>query len=105
LQSESIENALVTSFFLLTLNGTTMMTLQLAFVLGGLEILFGSLFGCIGLFGTVLWIWMLIDCATKETDQGNTKLIWILIIVFTHVLGALLYLLIRRPQGVRELGR
>jgi hypothetical protein len=80
------------------------MILQLGFVLGGLEILFGSIFGCIGLFGTVLWIWMLIDCATKETDQGNTKLIWILIIVFTHVLGALLYLLIRRPQRVRELG-
>src|SRR4051812_30811222 len=64
---------------------TAIMILQLGFVLGGLEILFGSLFGCIGLFGTVLWIWMLIDCATKETDQGNTKLIWILIIVFTHV--------------------
>ncbi|HEY0456305.1 MAG TPA: PLDc N-terminal domain-containing protein [Verrucomicrobiae bacterium] len=71
------------------------------FGLGSVVMLF---FGCFGLLGTVLWIWMLIDCATKETDQGNTKLVWILVIIFTHLLGALLYLLIRRPARIRELG-
>jgi hypothetical protein len=48
---------------------------------------------------------VLVDCATKETDQGNTKIVWILIIVFTHWLGALIYLLARRPQRLKELGR
>lgn len=59
----------------------------------------------IGTAGTVLWIWMLIDCVTKESDQGNTKIVWVLVIALTHVLGALIYLIVRRPQRKRELGR
>ena len=48
---------------------------------------------------------MLIDCATKETDRDNTKLVWILIIIFTHWIGALIYLLVRRPKRIAELGQ
>ncbi len=45
------------------------------------------------------WIWMLVDCATKETDEGNTKLVWILIILFVPF-GALIYLFVRKlPRG------
>ena len=54
---------------------------------------------------TALWIWALVDCATKEPDTGNTKLIWILIIVFTHIIGAILYFAVRRPERKRELAR
>jgi hypothetical protein len=57
-----------------------------------------------GLGGTILWIWMLVDCATKEPSEGNEKVVWILVIVLTHWLGALLYLLIRRPQRVARYG-
>jgi len=60
----------------------------------------------LGIGGTILWIWMLVDCATKEPgDRGNEKIVWILIIVFTHWIGALIYLLARRPQRIREFGR
>ncbi len=31
------------------------------------------------LLGGAFWIWMLVDCATKEPDFGNSKLVWILI--------------------------
>jgi hypothetical protein len=41
---------------------------------------------------------MLVDCATKESDEGNTKIVWILIIVFTHIIGAVVYYFVRRPQ-------
>jgi hypothetical protein len=58
----------------------------------------------VGLAFFAFWLWMLIDCATKESSQGNDKLIWILIIVFTHWIGALIYFLVRRPQRKRELG-
>jgi len=68
-------------------------------------VLFFGAFFVLGLGGTVLWIWMLIDCATKEPSEGNDKLIWILVIVFTHLIGALIYLLVRRPQRIREFGR
>jgi heme/copper-type cytochrome/quinol oxidase subunit 2 len=48
---------------------------------------------------------MLIDCATKEPSEGNDKLIWIIIIVFTHVLGALVYFVIRRPKRIQDYGK
>jgi hypothetical protein len=55
--------------------------------------------------GTGFWIVMLIECATKEADTGNTKVVWIVILVFTHLIGALLYFFVRRPERMRELGR
>lgn len=58
----------------------------------------------VGLALLIFWVWMLVDCATKEPSQGNDKIVWILIIVFTHWIGALIYFLVRRPQRKRELG-
>lgn len=53
----------------------------------------------------VLWIWMLIDVLIHETDESNMRLLWTLVIIFTHWLGALIYLLVRRPERIRKLGR
>jgi hypothetical protein len=64
---------------------------------------FGLLVG-MALLAMGFWIWMLIDCATKESSAGNDKLIWVLIILFTHLLGAFLYCVIRRPRRKAELG-
>ena len=60
--------------------------------------------GVVALVGLAFWIWMLVDCATKESGQGNDKIIWILVIVLTGWLGALIYFFVRRPQRRRELG-
>ncbi len=49
------------------------------------------------LFGTLFWVWMLIDCVTNESNIGNDKLIWVIIILFTNLMGALLYYFVRRP--------
>ena len=57
-----------------------------------------------GVLGTVFWVWMLVDCAVKEPSEGNDKVVWVIIIALTHWLGALLYLLIRRPQRIRAHG-
>lgn len=59
----------------------------------------------LGIGGTILWVWMLIDCATNEPSEGNDKIIWILVIVLTHWIGALIYLLARRPERVRKFGK
>jgi len=49
------------------------------------------------------WIWMLIDCATQEPDTGNDKLVWIIIVVFTQVVGAAIYYFVRRrPRLLAE---
>jgi membrane-associated phospholipid phosphatase len=57
------------------------------------------------LIGTAFWVWMLIECATKEPDQGNTRLIWVLIILFANFLGAAIYYFVRRPQRWAEIHR
>ena len=57
------------------------------------------------LLGTIFWIWMIVDCATKEPAQSNDKIVWILVIIFTHWVGALIYFLVRRPERIREHGR
>ncbi len=62
-------------------------------------------FGMIGLAGTALWIWMLVEVLTRETDQGNNRLIWALVIIFTHWIGALIYLFVRRRDRIRQLGK
>ncbi len=53
----------------------------------------------IGLFA--LWIWMLIDCATRE-PEGSEKIVWILVIIFLHGLGALIYLFARKLPRDRQ---
>jgi len=58
----------------------------------------------IAIGGTVLWVWMLVDCVTKEPSEGNDKLIWLLVIVLTHLIGALIYLFARRPERMRLYG-
>lgn len=58
----------------------------------------------LGLMAFAFWVWMLVECATKEASTGNDKLIWVLVLLFTHLLGALLYFFIRRPRRKIELG-
>jgi hypothetical protein len=51
-------------------------------------------FGILGLLATAFWIWMIIDCATHERSSTE-KIVWIIVIVFTHFIGALIYFLVR----------
>ena len=45
---------------------------------------------------------ILVDCATKEPDEGNSKVVWTIIIVLTHLVGAAIYFFVRRPQRRAE---
>ena len=69
-----------------------------------LQVIFQVVFIALVLGASVLWIFMIIECATKERASGNEKLIWILIIIFTGWIGALIYYFVRRPQRISELG-
>ncbi len=59
----------------------------------------------LGLAGTVFWVWMLIDCVTKEPSTTDNRLAWALVIAFTHLIGAFAYLFVRRPERVRLYGQ
>ena len=65
----------------------------------------GPASGILGLGAFVLWVWVLIDCVTKESDEGNHRLIWGLVVGFTYVVGAVIYLIVRRPQRIKTLGK
>ena len=67
-------------------------------ILGGLLCILPFLI--VGLLGTVFWLWMLIDCLANE-PSGNDKILWTVVILLTHLLGAILYYFIRRPQRMR----
>ncbi|MBI4150984.1 PLDc N-terminal domain-containing protein [Candidatus Woesearchaeota archaeon] len=56
----------------------------LPFVMMGVVFLFLTI-------GTVFWVWMLIDCVQRKFKKDNDRVIWVLIIVFLHWIGALVY--------------
>ena len=49
-------------------------------------------------------LWGLIDCATNEPEPKE-RTNWILIIVFTNIFGAILYLIFRRPLRKKKYGK
>lgn len=55
--------------------------------------------------GIVLWIWTLLDCIKNEPDQGNERIIWVVVIAVAQLVGAIIYLVARRPVRKRLLGR
>lgn len=57
------------------------------------------------LAGFIFWVWVIVDCATKEPSEGNDRIVWILIILFTHIIGALIYYFVRRPERIKKYGR
>lgn len=61
--------------------------------------------GLCSLLLLAFYFFVLVDCAKNESEEGNTKVVWILIILFTAPLGGLIYYLIRRPERISMLGR
>ena len=53
---------------------------------------FACIIGLIALFREPnLWTWMIVDCATNEPSEGNDKVMWLVIIVLTHLIGAAIH--------------
>jgi len=53
----------------------------------------------LGILGTVVWVWMLVDCAKREFKNENDKLLWILVIVLASTVGAIVYyFVVKREQ-------
>jgi Phospholipase_D-nuclease N-terminal len=62
-------------------------------------------FMLLSIAGTVFWIWMLIDCLTKEPSEGNDKIIWVLVMIFLPAIGSIVYYFIRRPERIQQTGQ
>ena len=58
-----------------------------------------------GLLFTAFWIWMLIHAVTNNALSDGEKIAWVLVILFLHFLGGLIYFFVGRPKasGARAL--
>lgn len=66
---------------------------------------FLAVFGVIAvlaLVSTIVWVWTLVDVLRRPDQQyaaaGQTKVVWLIVVFFGHVIGVLLWLLVARPQ-------
>jgi hypothetical protein len=67
------------------------------FIISGvLGILFALIGFALAVFVFVFWIWMLVDCIKNPALGSTEKVVWVLVIIFLHALGALIYLLVGR---------
>ncbi len=69
---------------------------------GGAEALFLLFFLVVAVLGTVAWIWALVDAIRVPEEsmfRAGNRLIWVLVIVFGHLLGAIAYLAIGHPDA------
>ena len=67
-----------------------------------MEWLFVGAFGLLWIGGIALWIFALVDCIRVPDDsmyRSGTKLIWIIVIALTQVIGAIIYPVIGRPAA------
>ncbi len=48
----------------------------------------------IPILAIIFWIWMIVDCLTKDFKHDTDKIAWILVIIFTFIIGALIYFFI-----------
>lgn len=53
----------------------------------------------LGIASTVFWIVELVDACRREFPDQNTKLVWILVLIFSHGVGALVYYFVGKNQG------
>ena len=68
-------------------------------MIGGIIGIFVLLFlAIVGLLAFVFWIWMIIDAIQNKGLTDGEKIAWVLVVVFLHCLGALLYFLIGHPK-------
>ena len=52
---------------------------------------FGLVAVLLGALLFVFWLWMLIDCLKRDFKKDYEKIVWILVMIFLHILGAIVY--------------
>jgi Phospholipase_D-nuclease N-terminal len=53
----------------------------------------------LGIAACVFWIWMLIHAVTNNGIGTGEKVAWVLVILFLHFIGAIIYLFIGYPKA------
>ncbi len=59
-------------------------------LIGGMLLFMGLVFSLV-IASIIIWIWMIIDCAQRKFKKSDDKVVWILVIVFLGIIGAIIY--------------
>ena len=51
---------------------------------------------------SIFWLWMLIDAITNTRLNGTEKIVWVLVVLFLHFVGALVYYFVGRGGAAGE---
>jgi|GEM_PF-1710310 hypothetical protein len=66
---------------------------------GFIWIAFVLFMAAVGIAGTIFWIVEIIDVAQRKFSDPNLKIVWMLVIIFGHFIGALIYFFVGKQQG------
>jgi hypothetical protein len=64
----------------------------------GIGLVFFLFCAAIVLLLSIFWIWMLVSAIMNPRLTGVERLVWVLLIFFTHFLGALIYFFVGRKR-------
>jgi len=67
-----------------------------------LAVLFGLVMLALAVLIFVFWISMLIDCLKRKFKEDTEKIVWVIVIVFTGVIGALIYYFIVKVKDKKK---
>ena len=77
-------------------NGTSIarIILELAIMLLWVVLVF-----IVGIGGTIFWVLMMIDCANRKFKKSDEKVMWLIIIIASYLIGALIYYFAVKKKG------
>ena len=62
------------------------------------ELMLVLVFAGFGLLCTAFWVWMLVHAILNKNLTDNERLLWVVVIALTHVIGALIYIFVGLPK-------
>lgn len=66
--------------------------------------LFGNLVELLlGLAALIFWIFMIVDCAQRKFKKKEEKIVWIVVLILSNWVGAIVYYFVVReynPKGI-----
>ncbi|HTY43908.1 MAG TPA: PLDc N-terminal domain-containing protein [Patescibacteria group bacterium] len=57
------------------------------------------LFFVAGILSFIFWIAMIVDCAKRKFKNETDKVVWILVLIFTGIIGALIYYFVVKREN------
>ena len=63
-----------------------------------LMLIFWLVFSAILILAMIFWIMMLIDVIKRDFSKENDKIVWLLVIIFLGIIGAIVYYFVVKKE-------